>query len=237
MQRKIYVSPSDQTGNRYAVGNTNEAIQCRKIAEALVAALHRCGFWAMADYGDDAMEKHIADSNAWGADLHLPIHTNAFNGAVMGTRLFCYDLKGAGYQVCRAVMETLSPITPGSSDGIRAAPQLAEIRKVKAPTCYVEVGFHDSAEEAAWIIGNTVPIGEAICRGLCNYYRVPYVAPEGKTCRYDRLADVPGYARDTVGKLVEKGYLRGTGETLDLSTDMVRLMTVLDRAGAFGHES
>ena len=43
MAKKIYISPSDQTENRYAVGNTNEAEQCRKIAAALVEALTRCG--------------------------------------------------------------------------------------------------------------------------------------------------------------------------------------------------
>lgn len=44
MSKKIYISQSDQTENRYAVGNTNEAEQCRKITSALVEALERCGF-------------------------------------------------------------------------------------------------------------------------------------------------------------------------------------------------
>ena len=39
MSKKIYISPSDQTKNFYAVGNTNEAEQCRRIALALVDAL------------------------------------------------------------------------------------------------------------------------------------------------------------------------------------------------------
>lgn len=39
MAKKIFLSPSDQTGNRYAYGNTSEAIQCGKIADALLDAL------------------------------------------------------------------------------------------------------------------------------------------------------------------------------------------------------
>ena len=31
---KVYLSPSNQTENRYAYGNTNEAEQCGRIAEA-----------------------------------------------------------------------------------------------------------------------------------------------------------------------------------------------------------
>ena len=44
MSKKIYLSPSDQTSNSYAYGNTTEAIQCRKIADACEVALKRCGF-------------------------------------------------------------------------------------------------------------------------------------------------------------------------------------------------
>ena len=237
MGKKIYISPSDQTENRYAVGNTNEAEQCRKVAAALVDALERCGFQAKTNYADgsDAMDARIAESNAWGADLHVPIHTNAFNGTVMGTRMFCHTFGGVGYKVCQAVFDELTPITPGESDGIKEYPGLAEIRRVAAPTCYIEVGFHDNPTEAAWIIGNTAAVAEAICRGLCNYYVVAYLPPETKpTGRYDTLEDIPGYAVDTIRKLVDQDHLKGTGTGLDLSLDMIRLLVILARAGLFG---
>ena len=34
MGHKVFLSPSDQTANTYAVGNTNEAEQCGRIAVA-----------------------------------------------------------------------------------------------------------------------------------------------------------------------------------------------------------
>lgn len=43
MAKKVYLSPSDQTNNAYAYGNTTEAVQCGKIAEACRAALVRSG--------------------------------------------------------------------------------------------------------------------------------------------------------------------------------------------------
>ncbi len=51
---------------------------------------------------------------------------------------------------------------------------------------------------------------------------------------YHTLEDVPSYAKDTIYKLVKKGYLRG-GENgdLKLSEDMVRLMVINDRAGLY----
>ena len=43
MSKKIYISPSSQPENKYAVGNTNEEVQCNKIAAAVAVALERCG--------------------------------------------------------------------------------------------------------------------------------------------------------------------------------------------------
>ena len=174
MAKKIYISPSDQTGNLYAVGNTNEAVQCRKIAEYVVAALKRCGFEALTNTKQE-MEDRVIESNNWDADLHVCIHTNAFNSEVKGTRLFASDLKSTGYKVCKEIMATLAPITPGNSDGISARPGLYEVKYTNAYCAYVEVAFHDNKEEAQWIIDNKENIAEAICKGLCNYYGVTYV--------------------------------------------------------------
>ena len=43
MGHKVFLSPSAQTANTYAAGNTNEAEQCGRIAVAAKAALERCG--------------------------------------------------------------------------------------------------------------------------------------------------------------------------------------------------
>ena len=40
---KVYLSPSSQVSNPYAWGSTNEAAQCRRIADAAAAALTRSG--------------------------------------------------------------------------------------------------------------------------------------------------------------------------------------------------
>ena len=173
MKKKIYISPSNQVSNRYAVGNTNEAEQCRKIATKLVEALNRCGFESLTNVTGD-MYEHVRDSNAFGADLHIPIHTNAYNGKVAGTRMFCYAKNGNGYKACAAIMAALAPITPGESDSITVK-NLYEVRCAAAPTAYIEVGFHDNQAEAQWIIDHVEDIAEAICRGVCHYYDVKYL--------------------------------------------------------------
>ena len=132
MAYKIYLSPSDQTANKYAYGSTNEAVQCRRIADALEKALKRCGF-AVKNNKTDSMQARVRESNDWGADLHVPLHTNAYNGKVSGTRIFTYDNSGRGHKCAKKVFSFLAPVTPGASENISVDDELYE---VECPNCH-----------------------------------------------------------------------------------------------------
>ena len=176
---KVFVSPSNQSGNRYAYGNTTEREQCEKIANALIPHLTRCGITPVYDFSKD-MYGRVAMSDAENCDIHLPIHTNAFNGSVSGTRIYCFDRSGVGYKVSSAIFTELAPITPGTSESVQTA-NFYEIRVPRAKTAYVEVEFHDNPNSAKWIIEHTEDIAVAICKGLCRYAGIAYVpekAPE-----------------------------------------------------------
>lgn len=177
MAKKIYLSPSDQKANLYAVGNTNEAEQCRKIALAAKAALERCGFEVKANVTENEYKARVKESNAWKADAHIPIHTNAYNGKVSGFRGFYYKAHDEGHELVSAIMEAVAPITVGTSDGVSAYPGLYEISASDAPCAYLELGFHDNPTEAQYIIDHVDDLGEAICKGICKHYGVQYVAP------------------------------------------------------------
>lgn len=173
---KIYLSPSSQPENTYAWGNTNEQEQCRRIAQATEDALLRCGFEVKTGM-TGTMESRIAESNAWGADLHLPIHTNAYNGKVSGTRIFAYAKPSKSWDIALKIFDSLAPVTPGTSENIKTYPGLFELRKARNRAVYVEVDFHDVASVAEWIVKHTAEIGEAICKGCCNYYGKEYREP------------------------------------------------------------
>lgn len=174
---KVYLSPSDQVKNLYAWGNTNEHEQCQRIANTLEEALRRSGVATKMAARGMTMAQRCAASNNFGADLHVCVHTNAFNGQVMGTRLFCYKIPGKGYDACKAVFRQLAPLSPGTSENIRANAELYEVKYPAAPTVYCECEFHDTVDGAKWIVEHTADIGEAIAKGLCEYLKVAYVAP------------------------------------------------------------
>lgn len=61
----------------------------------------------------------------------------------------------------------------------------------------------------------------------------PTFDKEMEEVRYNTVDECPDWAQETVKKLVNKGYLNGSGEGLDLSHDMVRILVIQDRAGNF----
>ena len=177
MGHKIFISPSDQTANTYAGGGTTEAIQCGKIGIATKQALERCGFEVqLLQYA--TMAEKCAASDAFGAELHMPIHSNGFDGKVTGTRIFYHSDGGEGHKAAKAILATLGQVTPGSPDMVQAWPALYEIRVPKAPTAYIEADFHDVQEVADWSVDHTQDIAEAICEGVCDYFGVEYIAEE-----------------------------------------------------------
>ncbi|MBS5279987.1 MAG: N-acetylmuramoyl-L-alanine amidase [Butyricicoccus pullicaecorum] len=51
--------------------------------------------------------------------------------------------------------------------------------------------------------------------------------------RYNTVEECPGWARETVKFLVARKFLNGEEEGLNLSEDMLRILVILDRSGAF----
>lgn len=179
MEKKIYLSPSNQNGNTYAAGGTNEMEQCNRIAAAAETALKRCGFSVKRAPKGQNMTVSINESNAWGADLHVPIHTNAGGGK--GPEVFVHSAAAANMKIAKPVFEELTKACyskVGRYIGTyRYGGTLAELQNTNAIAVYCECEFHDNAAIAKWIINNVSAIGEAICKGICTGFGVKYVAP------------------------------------------------------------
>lgn len=174
MSKKIYISPSNQVGNIYATGNTNEKEQCHKIARYCVEYLEKKGFSVECTYNND-MYARVRESNAFGADLHVAIHTNATakHNVTGGTQILLYNLSGERKKVGQAVLNRLAPLTPGkSAERLVEKPDFYEINSAKGITVYCECEFHDTKEGSDFIRKNTKLIGEAIAKGICDYYGI-----------------------------------------------------------------
>ena len=203
MAKKIFLSPSNQDKNTYSYGDTTEDIQCGIIARACEVALKRCGFEVKLEQYD-TMQNRVKHANSWGADLYVPIHTNAFNKKVGGTRLFYYKPNTESHKAAQKIYAALKDLSPGTSDNCSQNTGLYEAKKPNAPSAYVEAEFHDVPEYAKWIVEHTTEIGEAICKGICDYFGVTYK----KAQYYIRVEgfDTKGSAEAALTKIKKSGF-------------------------------
>lgn len=177
---KIYLSPSAQPANTYSAGNTNEQVQCNRIAEAAKKALERCGFSVKKAPEGQSYQNNVTESNSWGADLHIPIHTNAGGG--YGPIVFVYSTTASRLKYANPIYDALCEIVPKENTyGVQKKPGLYEVSMTKGTCVYVECEFHDNAALARWIVNHVEDIGEAICKGVCKGAGVTYVPAKAKS--------------------------------------------------------
>lgn len=94
----------------------------------------------------------------------------------------------------------------------------------------------------------TMNVDGKYIRGFCcPDYAALATAESEEGMKYNELKDIPSGYRKTIDKLLDLGYLTGKGDTdgnkettddtvIDLGEDAVRLLVVLDRAGAFDNQ-
>lgn len=177
MALKIYLSPSSQPVNAYRAQGTNEQRQCNRIAEAAKVALERNGYEVRKAPEGQSYVQNVAESNAWGANIHMPIHTNA-GGSAKGTLGLCYQ-GCVTNKYMQGVYNAVAELTPWADSGISVRNDLYEINATTAMCVYMEMAFHDKADSAQWIIDNVVPLGEAIAKGMCAADGKAYIAGDG----------------------------------------------------------
>lgn len=223
---KIYLSPSAQPANNYAAGDTNEQVQCNRIAEAAKTALERCGFTVRKAPEGQGYKDNVSESNAWGAELHIPIHTNAGGGA--GTVVFVHGGTAKQMQYAQPIYDEVQAISPGTTNyGVRVNSGLYELGYTTATAVYVECEFHDRADLAAWIIEHTTELGEAIARGVCKGAGVTYIVPDAEPSPEPMPEPEPSEAELAREWAMERGI--SDGENPDSPATRGQVWTMLYR--------
>lgn len=187
MAYKVYLSPENRVaphGKYWGYKNIYENDVCVSIADYCRIALERCGFAVKVGKTGVKIQQRVEEGIAWGADYYMPIHTNAMgDGTKEGTAQGCLVLyyggnKGASYKASTLVYKRLKEIYPYNKDrGLVANTTFYEIIKTPMLSVYPECAFHDNGKDAKWLYENKEAIGEALCKGVCDYYGVKYVEP------------------------------------------------------------
>jgi hypothetical protein len=210
---KVFLSPSSQEHNQYTGYAKTEEQACNLIADHVERLLKYAGVEVMRNSPAEGPAGHTTRSNAWGADYHIPIHTNAGGG--QGTEVFCWDPADAtsyGTRLAKEFYSRLSKLTPTIDRGLKMNRTFYEIKNTKAACAYIEVDFHDNKAGATWILSNIERIATEIAEGIMKVAGIvpaPVMLTKTVTASSLRVRQTPSL----IGKIV--GYVsRGTVVTV-----------------------
>ncbi len=177
----IYLSPSTQENNLYVSGGSEE-YWMNRLADDMVPFLDSSGIQYSRNTPDMTAASSIAASNRGNYDLHLALHSNAAPegqyGQVRGVLVFYYPGSVEGRRAAEIFTENLKKIYPIPSL-VRAEPTttIGEVRRVRAPSVFLELGYHDNPDDAAWVKGNLELIARNLVGSLCQYFGIPFLEP------------------------------------------------------------
>lgn len=99
------------------------------------------------------------------------------------------------------------------------------------PAVLVEAGFISNQDDLDWLMEDNYQnkIAVAITLGICDYLQIPTKNRVILDKRYRKIDEIPEYAKESVKKMCEQGAIKGNGDDLDLSEDMLRLIVIFDR--------
>ena len=178
----IYLSPSTQENNYYVNGGTEEQYM-NLLADKMIPYLNASGIRYVRNTPAMTAASSIAASNRGNYDLHLALHSNAAPpdqyGTIQGSIVFYYPNSTRGQRAARIIADGLKAIYPNPnlvrSEGTTA---IGEIRRVRAPSVFLELAFHDNEEDASWIKNNLDAIARNLVLSLTEYFGIPFFESE-----------------------------------------------------------
>lgn len=182
---KVYLSPAYHWFNDCSIKGCDETTHNNLYMDELEPFLKACGIEYKRgtrrvpksdESGTELMKKAVAESDAWGADLHYVSHTNAFDGSVQGYRPIIYSGSEKGEKLADCIIAERRKIYD-KPIRLNERTDLYELRVPKAVSYYEEHVFHDNLEDATWFHNNLRNIARATCKGMCAYFGIKFVDP------------------------------------------------------------
>lgn len=226
---KVYLSPAMHRQNECCYPRPDgkqcyESLENNEYIDILEPVLNRCGIETKRGYrrtpmnnddGDKIMKQNVAESNAWGADVHYISHTNGANGTVKGYRPIYFTGSAKGKKLAEIMVKYRKQIYPYSVV-LNNRTDLYELKNTNAVAFYEEHVFHDNLEDATWFHTHMNEIAESAAKGLCEYFGIPYVAPAATpstptmTTAILRKGSTGPEVKSLQKKLLQIGYYLGS---------------------------
>lgn len=179
---KVYLSPSNQHGNFgvKSVGFTNEMDEMNDLSNYIQERLEANGVKVYRNNPAGNINLWNRDSNYYGVDLKIAIHSNAsIEHDKYGIETWVDTQNSQTVSIANAIQKGLMSIypykdLPGANRGVKYANgALGEANDLYIPFgLLVEVAHHDNEGDAEWIMQNKKLIGYNIADSILKYYQV-----------------------------------------------------------------
>ena len=171
---RVFLSPSNQPHNRCKLGHSEKA-HCDELVRKMIPLLKENGIEYKLRNPNKGLISSVNEATAWGANLYIPIHTNA--GGARGTRFGYYPLRRDSARACTVFKNNWIKLYP-FIDKVKTCLYLfGEARRPKCPSVYCELIFHDNIEDAKWFHANMDKIANNLVQSILQLNRkVPYYA-------------------------------------------------------------
>jgi hypothetical protein len=171
MAIKLYLSQANQ-GHNAGPGGYTEKAGMDALTKAIAAEFARDDRFLVkrnsAGSRIDTARENCLEANAWGADLYVAWHSNAGGVGARGTFGFYYSKASKGYDVAKAIVRRISPLSPGAGEALIAKPEFIEIHTPHCPACLIEVEAHDWRTGVDFIMKQRPEIARAAYVGICE---------------------------------------------------------------------
>lgn len=233
-----------------------EAVETRRMAQAVAPLLRNYGFdVSIYDQSQDAY-KVVTQGGSLplsGVSYVLEFHLNSAandpsgNGITTGTEIFVHTNE-QGVTVEQAILRRVCALG-FKNRGVKRSSGLAVLRHVHSrgiSHALIETCFIDDKDDMTLYGQKFNDIARAIADGVAEGFgkevddmteaEVKKIVSNMRQAEtYNTVEECPAWARPTVQKLVNKGYLEGNSDgDLDMSYDFMRVLVINDRAGVYG---
>lgn len=173
-------------------------------------------------------------ANTQNCDLFVSIHLNAAdNKAAKGIETLVYN--GALNRITGLIFQNeLIRATDALDRGVKSSPNIYVLKNTEMKAVLLELGFISNDEESKKFLAASYrsKIADAIISGIYKSFYIEPIEEVVIDTRYNTIDEIPEYAQPTIKKYINSGYIDGVDKShsLDLSDDMLRVLTIMDRA-------
>lgn len=240
---KVYLSPSNHgvNQNKCLRQGCYEDKHTRPIAEACAKHLKAAGIEVKVAAASTSVNNgaRTREANSFGADLYVPIHTNAAGASARYLMLMFWEDSQEYRKIFNAVAPYLEDIYPGKlKTHFDVRPELIEVKGPKAKTMYCELGFHTNQTDVDEFIHNSDKVGKALADGICNYFGVTALEDK-QPAKPSKPTKKPAASKKTISSVYNpnKGLTAAQAVKAGQSISNIILGTSIKEDGKWGMET